>query len=333
MRASQVAPARCCSPAWLWGRPAALWLSQGAQGTLTQMGWFFTKAALLTFGGAYAVLPYVYQGAVEDQWLNATQMIDGLALARPRRPLIMVVPRRLRRRLGQAGAGAGGAVRRRAGGGSRHLVHLLPSFVFILPAGRWSRPHGKLGFTAPLTAITAAVVGVILNLALFFAYRAVAAGLRRAFRLAFGADRSGRGAGAVPFQGGRDALLAACAAVGLVAAGPSWRMNMSHITGRTGAVAGAGLRLRAAGRAPWRAREHGAQIAGAHWHDPAAWLDWKDSIGTRRPAVLVCAKGHEIGQGLTAALRALGVDARYLVGGMQGWLDEGRPTMPLGAPS
>lgn len=79
--------------------------------------------------------------------------------------------------------------------------------------------------------------------------------------------------------------------------------------------------------------EHGAQIAGAHWHDPAAWLDWKDSIGTRRPAVLVCAKGHEIGQGLTAALRALGVDARYLVGGMQGWLDEGRPTMPLGAPS
>jgi len=45
------------------------------------MGWFFTKAALLTFGGAYAVLPYVYQGAVEHyHWLSATQMIDGLAL-------------------------------------------------------------------------------------------------------------------------------------------------------------------------------------------------------------------------------------------------------------
>jgi chromate transporter len=53
----------------------------GWQGTLTQMAWFFTKAALLTFGGAYAVLPYVYQGAVEQQqWLSATQMIDGLAL-------------------------------------------------------------------------------------------------------------------------------------------------------------------------------------------------------------------------------------------------------------
>ena len=77
--------------------------------------------------------------------------------------------------------------------------------------------------------------------------------------------------------------------------------------------------------------EHGAQIAGAHWHDPAAWLDWKDSIGTQRPAVLYCAKGHEIGQGLTAALRALGVDARYLVGGMQGWVAEGRPTVPLAA--
>jgi thiosulfate sulfurtransferase len=77
--------------------------------------------------------------------------------------------------------------------------------------------------------------------------------------------------------------------------------------------------------------EHGAQIAGASWHDPAAWLDWKDSISTQRPAVLYCAKGHEIGQGLCATLRALGVDARFLVGGMQGWLDEQRPTVSLAA--
>ena len=75
--------------------------------------------------------------------------------------------------------------------------------------------------------------------------------------------------------------------------------------------------------------EQGAQIAGAHWHDPAAWLDWKDSIGPQRPVVVYCAKGHEIGQGLTATLCALGVDARYLVDGMQGWLQEGRPTVPL----
>ena len=77
--------------------------------------------------------------------------------------------------------------------------------------------------------------------------------------------------------------------------------------------------------------EHGAQIASAQWHDPAAWLDWKDSIGSQRPVVVYCAKGHEIGQGLTATLCALGVDARYLVDGMQGWLQEGRPTVPLSA--
>ena len=77
--------------------------------------------------------------------------------------------------------------------------------------------------------------------------------------------------------------------------------------------------------------ENGAGIAGAQWLDPAAWLDWKDSIGADRPVVLYCAKGHEIGQGLTATLRALGVDARYLVGGMQGWLEEGRPVEPIAA--
>ncbi len=77
--------------------------------------------------------------------------------------------------------------------------------------------------------------------------------------------------------------------------------------------------------------EQGAQIASAHWHDPAAWLDWKNSIGSQRPVVVYCAKGHEIGQGLTATLCALGVDARYLVDGMQGWLQEGLPTVPLTA--
>ena len=69
--------------------------------------------------------------------------------------------------------------------------------------------------------------------------------------------------------------------------------------------------------------QHGADIAGARWFDPAAWLDWKDSIGSARPVVLYCAKGHEISQGLTTTLRVLGVDARYLVCGMQGWLAEG----------
>ncbi|HNP30929.1 MAG TPA: chromate transporter, partial [Nitrospirales bacterium] len=66
----------------LWAVPMA-WLTgtYGWHHTLTQMGWFFTKAALVTFGGAYAVLPYVYQGAVGHYgWLTPTQMIDGLAL-------------------------------------------------------------------------------------------------------------------------------------------------------------------------------------------------------------------------------------------------------------
>ena len=76
-------------------------------------------------------------------------------------------------------------------------------------------------------------------------------------------------------------------------------------------------------------RTHGAEIAGAHWHDPAAWLDWKDSIGAARPVVLYCAKGHEIGQGLTTTLRVLGVEAVYLEGGMEGWLAAGRPVAPI----
>jgi thiosulfate sulfurtransferase len=75
--------------------------------------------------------------------------------------------------------------------------------------------------------------------------------------------------------------------------------------------------------------EQGAEIAGAQWLDPAAWLDWKDSIATHQPVVLYCAKGHEIGQGLATTLQVLGADARYLVGGMQGWLEEGRAVQAL----
>ncbi len=72
---------------------AGLIIRYGWDAAFTHMGWFFTKAALLTFGGAYAVLPYVYQGAVEHyHWLNPTQMIDGLALGETTPgPLIMVV--------------------------------------------------------------------------------------------------------------------------------------------------------------------------------------------------------------------------------------------------
>ena len=147
----------------------------GWQGTLTQMSWFFTKAALVTFGGAYAVLPYVYQGGVEHyQWLTGSQMIDGLALGETTPgPLIMIVAF-----VGFVGGwtkeifGPDSLLLAGAAGASiATLFTFLPSFLFILlggPAVEATRDDVK--FTAPLTGITAAVVGVILNLATFFAY-------------------------------------------------------------------------------------------------------------------------------------------------------------------
>ena len=162
--------------ALLWLLPMALLdMSFGWDHTLTQMGWFFTKAALLTIGGAYAVLPYVYQGAVGQYgWLSPTQMIDGLALGETTPgPLIMIV----------AFVGfVGGYVKQvfgpdqlfLAGAVAATLVTwftFLPSFIFIFAGGPFiETTHNDLKFTAPLTAITAAVVGVILNLALFFGY-------------------------------------------------------------------------------------------------------------------------------------------------------------------
>ena len=160
----------------LWVVPmTALTATFGWYHTLTQMGWFFTKAALLTFWGAYAVLPYVYQGGVTHYgWLSPTQMIDGLALGETTPgPLIMVVA---------FVAFVGGYVKAVFGPDAMFLAGataavlvtwftFLPSFMFILAGGPLvESTHGQLNFTAPLTAITAAVVGVILNLALFFGY-------------------------------------------------------------------------------------------------------------------------------------------------------------------
>ena len=159
---------------WL-GAMGALTALYGWHGTLTQMGWFFTKAALLTFGGAYAVLPYVFQGAVDHYgWLGATQMIDGLALGETTPgPLIMVVSF-----VGFVGGwnqalfGTGSLFT--AGAVAATVVSFftfLPSFLFILLGGPFiESTHGNLKLTAPLTAITAAVVGVIVNLAVFFAW-------------------------------------------------------------------------------------------------------------------------------------------------------------------
>ncbi|MDR3014972.1 MAG: chromate efflux transporter [Delftia acidovorans] len=147
----------------------------GWQGALTQMGWFFTKAALLTFGGAYAVLPYLYQGAVDHyHWLTAAQMMDGLALGETTPgPLIMVVS--FVGFLGGWSTQVFGPDALLPAGAAAALVvtffTFLPSFAFILLGGPFiESTHGRLGFTAPLTGITAAVVGVIANLAVFFAW-------------------------------------------------------------------------------------------------------------------------------------------------------------------
>lgn len=154
---------------------ALLVLNYGWEGTLTQMGIFFTKAALVTFGGAYAVLPYVYQGGVEQfGWLTGTQMIDGLALGETTPgPLIMVVSF-----VGFVGGwtkevfGPDSLLLAGAAGASiAALFTFLPSFLFILLGGpAVEATRGDVKFTAPLTGITAAVVGVVLNLAMFFAY-------------------------------------------------------------------------------------------------------------------------------------------------------------------
>lgn len=160
----------------LWLVPmAVLYTLYGWEGNLTQMGWFFTKAALLTFGGAYAVLPYVYQGAVGQYgWVTPEQMIDGLALGETTPgPLIMVVA---------FVAFVGGYTLELFGPEQAFLAGALAatlvtwftflfSFLFILGGGPLvESTHGELRFTAPLTGITAAVVGVIANLALFFGY-------------------------------------------------------------------------------------------------------------------------------------------------------------------
>jgi chromate transporter len=157
---------------WTAAITCLTWL-YGWQAVLTQMGWFFTKAALLTFGGAYAVLPYLYQGAVEHyHWLTPHQMIDGLALGETTPgPLIMVV----------AFVGFVGGWSQAVFGGEHLFLSgavaasvvtfftFLPSFLFIfIGAPLIESTQNNLKLSAPLTGITAAVVGVILSLALFF---------------------------------------------------------------------------------------------------------------------------------------------------------------------
>jgi chromate transporter len=207
----------------LWLVPMGLLTAAyGWSHTLTQMGWFFTKAALLTFGGAYAVLPYVFQGAVGHYgWLTPTQMIDGLALGETTPgPLIMVVT---------FVGFVGGYVKAVFGPDSLFLAGavaatlvtwftFLPSFVFILIGGPFiETTHNDLKFTAPLTAITAAVVGVILNLALFFGYHVLwPKGFQGAFEWVSALIAVGAAIALFRFKANVIHVIAGCALIGFL---------------------------------------------------------------------------------------------------------------------
>jgi chromate transporter len=157
----------------LWWVPLillGLWL--GWDHTLFKQGVFFSKAAMVTFGGAYAVLPYVSQQAVEHYgWLNAGQMLDGLGLAETTPgPLIMVL---------QFVGFLGGwhEPGQLAPLAAATLGALITTWATFVPCFLWillGAPHieqlrGNVKLTTALSAITAAVVGVVLNLAVWFA--------------------------------------------------------------------------------------------------------------------------------------------------------------------
>jgi rhodanese-related sulfurtransferase len=254
--------------------------------TLTQMGWFFTKAALLTFGGAYAVLPYVYQGAVEHyQWITAAA--DD---RRPRARRDHARPahhggrlRRLRRRLGQAKswdpmqlflAGASATV--------RHLLH-VPAELHLHPAGGplVETTHGDLKFTAPLTGITAAVVGVILNLA--------------------------------------------CSSPGMCS-GPwsqsekESAMNRSIHATELKELLDTNTPLTILDlRRPSDYDPDTGVVPGARWLSLENIEEWSVTLPRDREIVLYCAHGKTISNAALDRLLAVGFRARFIEGGMDGW--------------
>ena len=159
-----------CLALW-WAPVLAVALWQGWHGTLTQEGVFFSKAAMVTFGGAYAVLPYVGQQAVDHfGWITAPQMLDGLGLAETTPgPLIMVV--QFVGFLGgwQHPGSLSPILAATLGALITTWTTFVPCFLWIfLGAPHIEQLRGKATFARTLTAVTAAVVGVVLNLAVWF---------------------------------------------------------------------------------------------------------------------------------------------------------------------
>jgi chromate transporter len=157
----------------LWLAPlAALLAVLGGDNVFTQIGAFFASMAVVTFGGAYAVLAYVAQQAVENYgWLQPGEMLDGLGMAETTPgPLIMVTQF----------VGFMGAFRQAAGMDpmlAGTLGGILTTWVTFVPCFLWifmgapfmEKLRGNRALSASLTAVTAAVVGVILNLGIWFA--------------------------------------------------------------------------------------------------------------------------------------------------------------------
>jgi len=219
---------------WI-GALGALALAFGWRSDATQMGWFFTQAALITFGGAYAVLPFVIEAAVENYgWATATQMIDGLALGETTPgPLIMFVAfvgfvgGWTKPLFGPEALFASAAVC----ASIATFFTFLPSFLFILAGGPLvERTRDDVKLMAPLTAITAAVVGVVMNLVVFFAWHVLWP------QATAGAPFAG------PFDG-LSAIIAVAGAIGLL----SKRVEVIPVIVASGL---AGLALWAAGFQP-----------------------------------------------------------------------------------
>lgn len=160
---------------WLaiWWTPIGLLAWQlGPQSVFVTEGLFFSQAALVTFGGAYSVLPFVSQAAVERyRWLSLAEMVDGLGMAETTPgPLIMVVQfvgfMAAYRNSGELPPLMAGML----GACVTVWVTFAPCFMWIFAGAPYvERMRGSPLLSSALSAITAAVVGVVLNLAVWFA--------------------------------------------------------------------------------------------------------------------------------------------------------------------
>lgn len=161
----------------VWLAPMVVVLAVFGRGhILVEQAIFFARAALVTFGGAYAVLPYVAQQAVENHaWISATQMVDGLGLAETTPgPLILVL-----QFVGFVGGWQNPAtfsplLTAFLAAAITSWMTFVPGFLFILGGAPYvEATRGSLKITAALSAITAAVVGIILNLAVWFGWHVI----------------------------------------------------------------------------------------------------------------------------------------------------------------